>query len=362
MADLNASLNRALPSPARKGLPDWRTEGYIAFAPRQEQEDESMVDVVGLGLNATDIVLTVREVPPLGGKELIIAEDRQAGGQVATALVACRRLGLSVRYVGKVGDDEGGRFQLASLKREQIDVRHVRMVRNTPNQVGYIIVDQKTGERTVYWGRHARLSVRPNEVPAASILNARILHIDGCDVEAALKAARLARKAGIPVVADLDTVYDGVERLFPFIDYLIASSNFLPTFTGETDPRRILSRVARQYGNRAVGMTLGRDGALVYAAEEFHYAPGFVVETVDTTGAGDVFHGGFIYGVLAGWPMPRILEFSNAMAALNCTALGARGGIASARQAHRLIRHGARHIHRGLAHLGREAPKPPYNQ
>lgn len=306
------------------------------------------VDVVGLGLNATDIVLTVREAPPLGGKERIMAVDRQAGGQVATALVACQRLGLRTRYVGKVGDDEGGRFQLASLRAEGIDVRYVRIARNTPNQVGYIIVDQKTGERTVYWGRHARLRVLPAELTPAMVQGARVLHIDGCDVEAALKAAQIARKTPIPVVADLDTVYQGVDRLLPLIDYLIASSNFLPAFTGETDPCRVLRRVAHEYGIAAAGMTLGRDGALIYSKGEFHYSPGFVVETVDTTGAGDVFHGGFIVALLKGWGMPHILDFANAMAALNCTALGARGGIATAAAAAKLIRSGTRHVLRSL--------------
>ena len=311
------------------------------------------VDVVGLGLNATDIVLTVREVPPLGGKERILAEDRQSGGQVATALVACQRLGLRARYLGKVGDDEGGRLQLASLRAERIDVRYVRTVKNTPNQVGYIIVDQKTGERTVYWDRHARLRVQPREVSPLAIVSARVLHIDGCDVEAALKAARIARAEGIPVVADLDTVYKGVERLFPFIDYLIASSNFLPAFAGEDDPCRVLQMVAREYGLRSAGMTLGRDGALMYSGGQFHYSPGFVVETVDTTGAGDVFHGGFIYALLKGWRMPQMLDFANAMAALNCTALGARGGIARASAAARLIKSGTRHVDQGLARLRR---------
>lgn len=307
------------------------------------------VDVVGLGLNATDIVLTVRGVPPLGGKERIVAEDRQAGGQVATALVACQRLGLRCRYLGNVGGDEGGRFQLASLRTEGIDVRYVRTVKDAPNQMGYIIVDEKTGERTVYWSRDARLRVHPREVVSQAIVKARALHIDGCDVEAALKAARIARSAGVPVVADLDTVYKGVENLFPFVDYLIASSNFLPAFTGDDDPCRVLQLIAREYGMRAVGMTLGRDGALMLCGGKLCYSPGFVVETVDTTGAGDVFHGGFIYALLKGWNTPQILDFANAMAALNCTALGARGGIATAAAASRLIRKGTRHSRSDLA-------------
>lgn len=315
------------------------------------------VDIVGLGLNATDTVLMVREVPPLGGKERIASIEQQAGGQVATALVTCRRLGLKTRYIGRVGDDQGGRLQLAGLRREGIDVRYVRVARQTPNQLGLIIVDQKTGERTVYWDRDARLVVKPSEVPAAAIRSARALHLDGCDVEAALKAARSARRAGIPVVADLDTVYKKVEQLFPYIDYLIASSNFLPAVTGEDDPFRVLEFMATEYGIRAPGMTLGRDGALVYWQRRFYYSPGFVVETVDTTGAGDVFHGGFIYGLLAGWDMSQTLDFANAMAGLNCTKLGARGGVATRTAAERLMATGGRHVnstyarasHRGQA-------------
>lgn len=322
---------------------------------------DAQVDVVGLGLNATDTVYTVREVPPLGSKERITSVDHQAGGQVATALVTCQRLGLRTRYIGKVGDDEGGRLQLASLRAEGVDIRHVRRVRNTPNQIGVIIVDQRSGERTVYWERHPRLAVSPSEVDSQAIRSARALHLDGCDVKAAVGAARAARRAGIPVVADLDTAYEGVERLFPFIDYLVASSNFLPAATGQNEPLRALQHLSREYKVPCPGVTLGRDGALVHLQGRYYYSPGFIVKTVDTTGAGDVFHGAFIYGVLAGWEIRRVLDFANAMAALNCTALGARGGIAPRRAADRLIASGARHISRAYRTLARAtsaAPRP----
>ena len=305
---------------------------------------KNTVDVVGLGLNATDTVLMVRDFPALGGKERVVSSSTHAGGQVATALVTCQRLGLRTRYIGKVGDDEGGKVQLASLKREGVDLRYTRVVPHTPNQFGHILVDQATGERTVFWDRDARLTVLPQELTEAAITSARVLHLDGCDVEAALKAARWARRAGVLVVADLDTVYKKVERLFPYIDYLIASTKFLPTLTGQADPFQVLAHISSEHRIKAPGMTLGRDGALVYHAGRFHYSPGFVVETVDTTGAGDVFHGAFIYGLLAGWSIERILDFSNAMAALNCTALGARGGIKTQTEAERLMSTGARHV------------------
>jgi sulfofructose kinase len=301
-------------------------------------------DVVGVGLNATDTVIRVREFPALGGKEKLLSSGMQAGGQVATALVTCRRLGLQARYIGKFGGDYAGRFQMASLRRERIDIRHTRVVRGAPNQLAYIIVDEKTGERTVFWDRDPRLAVLPAEFTAEAICSARALHLDGCDVEACCQAARWAKAAGIPVVADLDTVYKKVETLFPLIDYLIASANFLPAFTGDRDPFRVLEYMAREFRIPAPGMTLGRDGALVFARGRFHYSPGFVVETVDTTGAGDVFHGAFVYGLLAGWEMDRTLDFSNAMAGLNCTALGARGGIATRARAEKLISTGRRHL------------------
>jgi sulfofructose kinase len=312
----------------------------------------AQVDVAGLGLNATDTVIRVREFPALGGKEKLLSSTMQAGGQVATALVTCERLGLRTRYIGKVGDDVGGRFQLASLKREGVDTRYTRIARNTPNQIGVIIVDQSTGERTVFWDRDPKLAISPRELSPKAVCTARLLHLDGCDVEACCEAARWARAAGIPVVADLDTVYKKVEKLFPLIDYLIASANFLPALTGDDDPFRVLENMSREFHVPAPGMTLGRDGALMYINARFHYSPGFVVETVDTTGAGDVFHGAFVYGLLAGWDVDRILDFSNAMAGLNCTKLGARGGIGTRAAAEKLMAIGRRHKNPAYAVAG----------
>ena len=319
----------------------------------------AQIDVVGLGLNATDTVILVRDFPALGGKEKLLNQSRQAGGQIATALVACRRLGLRCRYIGKVGDDDAGQFQLKTLEEEGLDIQHVKVSKNTPNQLAYIVVDQATGERTVFWDRDPRLAVKPSEITRESLAGARALHLDGCDVDACLTVARWARDMGITVTADLDTVYREVEKLFPFIDYLIASANFLPSATGEADPFRVLEHMAKQYTMKMAGMTLGRDGALVYHDSRFVYSPGFVVETVDTTGAGDVFHGAFLYGLLQAWPIERILDFSNAMAGLNCTELGARGGISTELAAQKLVENGVRHINRDYIRAAQASVKTP---
>jgi sulfofructose kinase len=313
----------------------------------------SKIDVAGLGLNATDTVILVRDFPALGGKERVVRESRQAGGQVATALVTCRRLGLRCRYIGRVGDDDAGRFQLDSLKDEGLDIQHVEISPNTPNQLAYIVVDQATGERTVFWDRDPRLAVRASDLRREALSGVRALHLDGCDVDACVTVASWAREMGIPVVADLDTVYREVEKLFPLIDFLIASANFLPSATGEADPFRVLQFMASEYRMKVAGMTLGRDGALVFHDSRFVYSPGFVVETVDTTGAGDVFHGAFVYGLLGAWPLDKILDFSNAMAGLNCTALGARGGIGTEQQALGLIERGNRHVNKDYIQVAR---------
>jgi sugar/nucleoside kinase (ribokinase family) len=169
-----------------------------------------------------------------------------------------------------------------------------------------------------------------------------LLHIDGHDTAAVERAARMAREHGIPVTADVDTVYAGFDRVLPYIDYLIASSEFPGRWTGIDDPFQALTAIQEKYGLRVAAMTLGAHGALALEDGRFTYSPAFVVNCVDTTGAGDVFHGAFCYSVLQKMPLAAALEFSNAMAALNCTATGARGHIATAEEARHLIARGER--------------------
>jgi sulfofructose kinase len=163
------------------------------------------------------------------------------------------------------------------------------------------------------------------------------------------RAAEIARRASIPVTVDIDTVYHGFERVLPHVDYLLASAEFPVAWTGEQDPFQALERIQEEYGMYLAGMTLGAHGALVRAEGRFVYSPGFVVDCADTTGAGDVFHGAFCYAVLQKMPVCEALEFSNAMAALNCRALGARGGIGTRADASDLMRRGERRRHPDFA-------------
>jgi sulfofructose kinase len=299
-------------------------------------------DLVGVGLNATDTLLIVPRFPAYGGKETVEEEMLIVGGQVTSAVATCQRLGLRTKYVGTLGDDERGRLQLESLRREGVNVEDVLIRKGVPTQSAYIIVDRLTGERTVFLLRDERLRLEPEEIRPEWIGQARLLHIDGHDTPAVAKAARLAKEQGIEVTVDVDTIYDGFDRVLKHVDYLIGSSNFPEQWTRERDPFEALTRIQKEFGMKVAAMTLGSHGALARFEGRFYYSPGFVVDCLDTTGAGDVFHGAFCYGVLREWALERVLEFANAMAALNCKALGARGGLGSLADAERLIGEGQR--------------------
>ena len=300
------------------------------------------VAVVGVGLNATDTIIRVARFPEFDSKMELISHDVRAGGQVASAMVACRRWGLSTRYIGKIGEDWAGDFQLRELETDGVE-RHLFRVAGCESQRAYILVDEASGERTILWKRDARLEIRPEELQREWITSASALLVDGHDTAAATQAARWAREAGIPVVVDVDDKYLGVQVLLEHADFVIASREFPARLTGESDLLKALREIRAEFKCRLSGATLGKDGVIAWDGSRFFYTRAFDVRAIDTTGAGDIFHAAFVYGVVKGWPSERLLEFGCAAAGLACTAIGARGGIASVGEIEHLIRTGARH-------------------
>jgi sulfofructose kinase len=303
-------------------------------------------DVVGVGLNATDTLILVPRFPAYAGKEPFVDEMYSPGGQVASAMVACAKLGLRTKYIGTVGDDERGRIQIDSLQGTGINLDHVQVRKGCANQSAYIVIDQSTGERTVLWRRSDCLRLDPSEITPEMITSSRLLHIDGHDTAAVGRAAAIARQHNIPVTVDVDTVYHGFDKVLPNVDYLITSSEFPVRWTGEGDPFRALIMIQEEYGMKVAAMTLGSFGSIARMDGKFCYSPAFVVNCVDTTGAGDVFHGAYCYGVLQGLSLRDTLDLSNAMAALNCTAIGARGGISDLPAAKALMARAERRTNR----------------
>ncbi len=285
------------------------------------------VDLVGVGLNATDTLIPLSEFPARGSKIEYTTETVMPGGQVASTVVACQTWGLNTRYVGKLGDDDAATLHSREFARLGVDARLIQ-VPGTASPKSLILVDWD-GERTVLCRRDERLILQPQELQQEWIVNARALHVDGHDTAAATLAAQWAREAGVPVVADLDEIYPGVEDLIRNIDYLIVSRDFPYRLTGESNLEKALRLIQNSYGCRLAACTLGTDGVLAWNGKELRHSPAYRVRVVDTTGAGDIFHAGFIYALLQGWPLDRQLDFSCAAAAMNCMAAGARGGIQS---------------------------------
>lgn len=286
------------------------------------------VDIVGVGINATDTIIRLPHFPSPDSKVELRAVEVMPGGQVASAIVACRRWELSARYVGKVGDDDAGKLQISEMQREGVEA-HWITAPGCLSQSSYILVDERTGERTVLWKRDPKIALRPEDLRREWISGARALLVDGHDTEAAAQAARWAREQHLPTVGDFDNRYPHVEALLQYVDFVVTSKDFPERLTCEKDLLKSLPMILRDFKCCLTAATLGNLGVVAWDGQRFILCTGFHVNAIDTTGAGDIFHGAFLYGLVQNWRMEEILEFSCAAAALNCTARGARGGIAS---------------------------------
>ncbi|HUQ32008.1 MAG TPA: PfkB family carbohydrate kinase, partial [Pyrinomonadaceae bacterium] len=192
--------------------------------------------------------------------------------------------------------------------------------------IAFIIVDARNGERTVIWDRDEGLAYSPEEAPIEIASRGRVLHLDAHDPLACVPLALEARRTGTVISADIDNIYEGLPQLLPLIDVLISSKEFPHRLTGIADERASLVEIKARYGCAIVGMTLGERGALLYHEGVFLESHAFAVPggCRDTTGAGDAFHAGFIYGILRGKEIEESLKLANATASLKCRALGAR--------------------------------------
>ncbi len=288
-------------------------------------------DVLGVGLASLDFLCLVERFPEPGTKGGMLAFSRQGGGQVGTALAAVARLGGRAAFLGKLGDDDIGLAARESLAVEGVDLSYLITVAGMPSLLAVVLVETGSGRRTVVVQQDLRAAITAGEVPAEAVAAARAVHLDTHEVEAALAAAAHARRAGTLVSLDAEKLRPGVERLVPLVDYLVASEAFPGLFTGLADDRAALEALAA-LGPPVVVQTLGAAGARAFVAGRHLEVPGFAVPVVDTTGAGDVFHGAFLLAMLeAGEATPeavrRAIRFANAAAAMKCRALGGRAGI-----------------------------------
>jgi len=285
-------------------------------------------DVVGVGASCLDHVCRVPVFPVAGGalsKVRLRSESRRCGGQTATALATCQSFGLRAKYVGVVGDDDDGARICDELAGRGVETSDVARHPGRLTATATILIDD-TGDRIVLWHRDAALAFDPARLPRAALSSARLVHVDDVDEPAAIEAARIATRAGVPVTCDVDHVTGGTDALLALVSLPVFAQHVPGELTGEPDPERALRALRRRHPGTLV-VTLGEDGAAALEGETYYHEPAFAVSAVDTTGAGDVFRGGFIYATLQGWPIVEALRFANASAAASCLTLGAMAGV-----------------------------------
>ena len=288
-------------------------------------------DVIGVGHVAIDNLGIVPSYPQLDQRVRMTEYLRQGGGEVATALVTMARLGARVSFIGKVGDDESGRFLCDEFDHEGVDISQLIIEKGRSSLTAFCIIDRQSGKRTIFWYKDLS-PLKLDDIDPDFLCQGKILHLDAHEPETALEAAGYFRKkTGRKIVLDIDDWDDSREKLVGLVDVLIGSETFARNFH-PTDPTQAAEKIAA-LGPEIVILTQGDKGCFGKMGNLTFQVPGYQVKVVDTTGCGDVFHGAFVFGLLKEWDVQHAARFANAVAALKCTKLGGRTGIPNLTQA-----------------------------
>ena len=285
-------------------------------------------DVLGVGQCSLDEVARVDASPAPSGKARMRERRSAPGGQIATALLGCARLGWRAAFVSSVGSDAAAEAVLAPLRSAGIDLSRVHSVAEARTQSAWIWIDAQ-GERTVLWDRDARLALAPGAVSRAEVAAARVVLLDAGDLELALRVAEFARDEHVPCVLDADAPAPGIEALLATASHPVISQSLAEALYGNAEAA--VAALAKAGASLPV-VTLGRAGALAWVHGELVATAAFAITPVDTTGAGDAFHAGVVHGLLSGFDAHELLHVSHALAACACLALGAQAGLPNREQ------------------------------
>ena len=293
-------------------------------------------DVIGIGTCTADMLFVVPQPPTYGKSWRASQYLRQAGGPVSTALVTLARLGVSTRYVGRAGDDPEGVFIREEFQKEGVDVSRFMLEPNVFSRAVLVLVDQATGERCFTSRRETNTPLAISDLDRQEIESARVLHLDDAE-EASVQAAKWARAAGVTVALDGTWYSEELEELLlPLVDMPIVSEVFAQGWMPGASPEAVVEKLY-EFGARIAAVTLGERGCVAKSEAGVLTFPAFPVDVVDTTGAGDAFHGGFIYGVLQDWDAAETVRFASAVASLNCRQLGGRSGLPTVNEVNQFL-------------------------
>ena len=293
--------------------------------------------VIGIGQCSLDNLALMDNYPAVDTKKEILQLQEQGGGPVATALVALSRWGVKCRFHGIVGDDDAGKKILRSLVEEGVTVSGLVIREKAASQVAFIAIEKDTAKRTIFWRRPTGRPLQAEELGAGFLDDSALLLLDGLMGEVSVYAAEKARGCGIPIMLDAGRLRADMSDLLKLSDYVVASEEFAKDL-GWKPCRETLLRERENLGARILTITLGERGSMTASSDnDYIEVPAFQVHAVDTTGAGDVFHGGYIYGLLRNWSIKETVTFASAAAAIKCTKIGGRCGIPRLSEAKELL-------------------------
>jgi len=287
----------------------------------------SNIDLFGFGHCCADYLALLSPFPEKGKKGDVVQSLIVGGGPVPTACQTIAKWGKLVRFVGKVGDDPDGRMVALGLEEEGVDVSGMLVDPDVKTARAYIWIDPSDGSRTVALDASRFRFPDESELDVRLPTACKVFLADGRAVEATIKALHLARQAGVLTILDAGAARPRFREMLALTDYAVVSRDVADTFALGASPEQ-LARLLVEAGSKVAVVTIGERGAIYYGAEGEGFVPGIeITNVVDTTGAGDVFHGGFIYGLLEGWDIERRIRFANIAAALSTRKLSGRFGI-----------------------------------
>lgn len=282
-----------------------------------------MKKIVGLGACVYDTLIKCDTYPKEDTK--MRADDIlvSGGGPVGNALVVASKLGMSAFVVGAFADDDGGKYLVKDFNKYGVNTDNICVKAGESSFVSYILLSKAEGTRTCVFNRG---SIKDDEknINLSALDNADVLHLDGNYLKSAIYAAKYAQTKGVAVSLDAGGLYEGIDTLLPYVDILIPSSEFVLGLTGKTDLLSAMDEVYTKYNPKVFAVTDGKNGGYYYEnGKPVHYRA-FPVETVDSNGAGDTFHGAFLYAYFNGKSVKESCEFASATSAYKCGFVGAR--------------------------------------
>lgn len=288
---------------------------------------KKVYNIVGIGANVCDTLIGLDEYPTEDTKRRAESIVQSGGGPCATGLVAASKLGESTAFIGVLSDDAGGSFLYKDNEKYGVSNDLIRIQNGATSFSSYVLLGKKNASRTCVFHRGDIEFTSLDEEQKDAIREAKLLMVDGNYLEAAIEGARIARESGTLVLYDAGGLYDGIERLLPYVDILIPSEEYSLGFTGCTNAVDAAKKLYDTYHPRVVVITQGKRGGIMYDGNEIYTYPIIDVEVVDSNGSGDVFHGAYAFALCKGYDYKKACLFSSAVSSLKCTGVGSRKSV-----------------------------------